>query len=210
MFQFEKSSERMPLGMSGSQQFQQPRVKGYQSREHSYQSLEIDTEAANAAVSFVEIPDRAQHDKRKTRLYAAVLLFVVAAVATVLMFQSNASPSPSLPEQGAAWSSKSQPFSVVNPIDLGVLAVDRPLGSKPGAIFSHFVGYEKPDVPLPTNAWYENLLLGYNSNNVENKVFEVPYVMDTAGAIPGVRAHACHVKAATRSIEVSNLHQKQQ
>ena len=50
-------------------------------------------------------------------------------------------------------------------------------------------------VPLPTNSWCENLFLGADFNTPENKIFVVPYVIDTAGPIPGLRVHSANVHA---------------
>ena len=106
----------------------------------------------------------------------------------------------------AAWSSKADPFSYVNPVDLGFLPVNRPLSSRPGEILSNLVTKDSvsgaPLTPLPTNAWYQNLILGSSNTDPENKVFQVPYVVDTAGVIPGVRTHPCYLEANDRTVLV--------
>ena len=101
---------------------------------------------------------------------------------------------------GSAWASKAAPFSTVDPMSLGLIAVDRPDISKPGPIFGDLLERE---IPLPTNSWYENFLLGFKNTDPENKVFQVPYVLDTAGRIPGVRTHPTHVQANNRAVMVS-------
>ena len=56
--------------------------------------------------------------------------------------------------------------------------------------------------PLPTNAWYENLVLGKDlASESTSRVFSIPYVLDTAGATPGVRTHGTGVKAEATTVE---------
>ena len=57
-------------------------------------------------------------------------------------------------------------------------------------------------IPLPTNNWYENLLLGSSNVDEENKVFQVPYIIDTSGYIQGIRTHPAHVQANDRTVMV--------
>jgi hypothetical protein len=59
-------------------------------------------------------------------------------------------------------------------------------------------------VPLPTNEWYLNLVVGLDDtpgpNNqydnfagVENRVYTIPYIVDTVGPIVGIRLHYPYV-----------------
>lgn len=100
----------------------------------------------------------------------------------------------------AAWSSRAAPFSTVDPASLGFIPMDRPDISKPGPIFGDLLDR---NLPLPTNSWYENFLLGMRNDGQENKVFQVPYILDTGGHIPGVRTHSCHVQANNRAVMAS-------
>lgn len=100
---------------------------------------------------------------------------------------------------GAAWSANAPPFSVVDPHDLGFTYIDRPEDSKPGDVFRNL---RSSGAPLPTNSWCENFFLGEgNNDNPENKVFQIPYVLDTAGPIRGIRTHASHVLGTSTSVE---------
>jgi len=60
-------------------------------------------------------------------------------------------------------------------------------------------------IPLPTNNWYENLLLGSSNVDAENKVFAVPYILDTSGYIQGIRTHPAHVQANDRTVMVHSI-----
>jgi hypothetical protein len=58
------------------------------------------------------------------------------------------------------------------------------------------------DVALPTNSWYENLVLGDSLADVTtSRVFTIPFVMDTAGPTRGIRSHASGVKAEATTVE---------
>lgn len=96
-----------------------------------------------------------------------------------------------------AWSSIASPFSIVSPVSLGFIAVDRPAISSPGPIFKNLVSRQ---IPLPTNSWCENFFLGKSNTGPENKVFQVPYILDTAGPIQGIRTHSTHVQANDRAV----------
>lgn len=63
-----------------------------------------------------------------------------------------------------------------------------------------------PDTPLPTNTWYQNLILGDENTNPENKIFQIPHIIDTAGFIPGIRTHPAHLQANDRMIMVRTVY----
>ena len=128
---------------------------------------------------------------------SCAVLGILSMVFLVMLTMTTPSP----PLENAAWASKAAPFSTVDPTDLGFIAIDRYDISKPGLIFGDLLTRQ---IPLPTNSWYENFLLGFSNTDPENKVFQVPYVLDTAGPIPGMRTHATHVQANSRAIMVSD------
>lgn len=83
----------------------------------------------------------------------------------------------------------------------------RVLFSKPGPVFGQLLERGPKNelkIPLPTNNWYENLLLGSSNVDEENKVFQVPYIVDTSGYIQGVRTHPAHVQANDRTVMVTH------
>ena len=138
-----------------------------------------------------------------TFVVASVVLFLISAV--VLSRSNDVLTAPIVK---SAWSAKSQPFSTIDPVELGIQEVNRPEGSKPGEILANLIDNNvftgAPETPLPTNTWYQNLLLGHAPNNLpENKIFQIPYIIDTAGFIPGIRTHPCHLQANDRMVLVS-------
>ena len=102
---------------------------------------------------------------------------------------------------GAAWSSNALPFSYLDPHDAGFAYIDRPPESSPGDVFRNM---RNTGQPLPTNSWCENLFLGSgDQTDPTNKVFQIPYIVDTAGPVPGVRTHPAHVLSSTVSVEAT-------
>lgn len=143
--------------------------------------------------------------KNKTKIF-----FCISSLLSILCFAYfyySSFPITNPPMLNSAWSSKAEPFSFVDPVDIGFLTVNRPMSSRPGEILSNLVEKDSisgaPQTPLPTNAWYENLLLGASNKDPENKVFQVPYVIDAAGLIPGIRSHPSHLQANDRTVLVS-------
>lgn len=101
----------------------------------------------------------------------------------------------------AAWSSNALPFSYLDPHDAGFAYIDRPPESRPGEIFRNM---RNTGQPLPTNSWCENLFLGgVHQTDQTNKVYQIPYVVDTAGPVPGVRTHPVHVQSSALSVEAT-------
>jgi len=99
---------------------------------------------------------------------------------------------------GNIWITIDKPFSVLNPNDLGFNDANRPKQSQPGPIFETII--KDNYVPLPTNSWCENFFLGDITNGENNRVFQLPYIIDTGGPINGIRTHPAHVQANDRSV----------
>jgi endoglucanase Acf2 len=113
-------------------------------------------------------------------LYAVALAVMTALYATAINITTHyddrilTGPTPN------PFTDASKPISTVDPLKLMYFKADRPKGSRPGPIFGQL---HEASAPLPTNAWYQNLLLG-SGRAPENQVFQVPYVIDLAGPIP--------------------------
>jgi hypothetical protein len=63
----------------------------------------------------------------------------------------------------------------------------------------------RPDIyaALPTNAWYQNLLLGRGEPTELQRVYTVPHMVDVAGPIPGLQIHPNHIDATSTIIQLS-------
>lgn len=158
-----------------------------------YEALN-DKDALPLPISYINEIKRdtvSYHLLRKISLYLLALSILVCS----LLLYVNSINSNINPMEGQAWGSIAVPYSVVDPRDLGFLVADRTMESRPGPIFEDLM-----DTPLPTNSWCENLFLGASNNGANNKVFQVPYIVDTGGKIPGIRTHTGHVQANDRSV----------
>lgn len=93
-----------------------------------------------------------------------------------------------------------EPLSFKSPAELGIPVYERPTSSLPGFVFGSVQKGAQIGVPLPTNEWYLNLIVGLDDNagekgqydnyaGEENRVYTIPYVIDTVGPIVGMRMH---------------------
>lgn len=89
-----------------------------------------------------------------------------------------------------------EPLSMLAPYDLNIPLFDgRPAISRPTQVFGSVQGGASTGRPLPTNEWFLNLLVGLRDDDVENfvgpenRVYSLPYIVDTVGQIVGIRLH---------------------
>ena len=95
-----------------------------------------------------------------------------------------------------------EPLSYLSPQELKIpIYNDRPHASRPGEVFASVQQGAAIQHPLPTNEWFLNLLVGLNEDDnddshfsaPENRVYTIPYIVDTAGTIVGIRLHFPHI-----------------
>jgi hypothetical protein len=144
------------------------------------------------------------HFTARASLSASVAILVIVFFTTLLTYTTERPTIAPYPKEGAAWSAIAQPLSLVDPESLGFIAIDRPEVSMPGAIFGDLL---LANVPLPTNSWCENFFLGKSNTASMNRVFQLPYVIDTEslnGDTQGVNTNPAHVQANDRTVEVPN------
>jgi hypothetical protein len=126
--------------------------------------------------------------RRRLGILLAILVIVVGVVAMVVMVLTTKDDSES---ESAA------PFSALDPVtDLGLFKFTRPEESSPSSRL------KLSRKALPTNAWYQNLLLLQPNQEPSelHRVYTIPYVVDTAGPIPGLRIHAHHLDATSTTV----------
>lgn len=130
-----------------------------------------------------------------------IVCFAVSLLSVTFLSMGKRTFAPHVPTEGAAWSAVAQPYSVADPMKLGLIGIDRALKTKPGPIFDAILAKD-PTVPLPTNSWCENLFLG-STQGQENKVFQLPYIIDTDthdGTRQGVDTHPANLQANDRMV----------
>jgi len=92
-----------------------------------------------------------------------------------------------------------EPLSYKSPTELGILSYNRQ-SSRPESVFGSVQNGSMIGVPLPTNEWYLNLVVGLDDNPGENgqydnyaseanRVYTIPYIVDVVGPIVGIRLH---------------------
>ncbi|CAN0000956.1 unnamed protein product [Ectocarpus sp. 4 AP-2014] len=98
-----------------------------------------------------------------------------------------------------------QPFSTVDPADAHCPHMDRPEDTWPtsawGALANASVGLH---TSLPTNAWWENIVLGFPSQETRsNNIVVIPYTFDVAGDTAGLRVHFPQVVASDLIVQTT-------
>uniref|UniRef100_A0A7S1U813 glucan endo-1,3-beta-D-glucosidase n=1 Tax=Phaeomonas parva TaxID=124430 RepID=A0A7S1U813_9STRA len=133
----------------------------------------------------------AVHRRPAFRVFCAAWVALLLALSAVFTRQPQAAVpgrgelrgEAAAPVEGSAWPANPDPFSTVNPVDLGFQQALRDEVTAPGRIFGDVRHGAASGTPLPTNAWYQNLLMHDISgrfNAVENKANTIPYLLDTA------------------------------
>ena len=92
------------------------------------------------------------------------------------------------------------PFSTLDPVkDLGLYSLSRPEDSSP----PHAILKSTQQQALPTNSWYQNLLLVRGEPSEVQRAYTMPYILDLVGPVPGLRAHPNHLDASTNVVQLS-------
>ena len=164
--------------------------------------LENESSSTNVLLTDTRRNGRKQSIMERAMITASVTTFIILFFATLLSYTKTRPVIAFVPKEGAAWSAIAQPLSFVDPESLGFIAIDRPQVSMPGPIFGDLL---LKKVPLPTNSWCENFFLGDSNTESMNRVFQLPYVIDTEthnGTTQGLDTHPAHVQANDRTVEV--------
>jgi hypothetical protein len=93
------------------------------------------------------------------------------------------------------------PFSQQHPVtDLGLYDYPRPKSAHvPGRPL--LLGMPER-ASYPTNAWYQSLLLPEGEPDVLHRAYAIPYVVDAAGPVPGLRVHPNHIDASSFVVQL--------
>lgn len=142
-------------------------------------------------------------DFQKHRLLVGVVAVALAMViALEIMPRAGKTPSIVPTSPGKKKHSGPRTFSTLDPVrDLGLVEFERPSSSRPPKVLTNKM---KKQTAFPTNAWYQNLLLLRNGKPSQNhRAYAIPYVLDAAGPVPGLRVHPNHVGASTNQFQVN-------
>ena len=96
---------------------------------------------------------------------------------------------------------KRVPFSQQHPVmDLGLYDYPRPKSAVlPARPLTHGLPQRQA---YPTNAWYQSLLLPEAEPEVAHRAYAIPYVLDAAGPVPGLRVHPNHIDASSFVVQL--------
>jgi hypothetical protein len=99
-----------------------------------------------------------------------------------------------------------RPLSDLDPVrDLGLAEVARGEGASPDWTFLDRA-WKSPDdhrKAMPTNAWYQNLIMAKDEPSNLQRVYPIPYLVDVVGVIPGLRTHCTHVDGSSMVLQLS-------
>jgi len=127
---------------------------------------------------------------------AILLLFTGSILNSVLRPEPKILPTPT--------KNTSRSFSSLDPVrDLGLADYDRPADSKPSKALTRKAKTGRKN--YPTNSWYQNMLMLQGRPSQVNRVNAIPYVLDAAGPIPGLRVHPNRIESYTTEFHLSLL-----
>lgn len=129
------------------------------------------------------------------------ILSVILILAIACMFmRSKSSESTSIPPASDMTYTHPKPFSKLDPVyDLHLYGFDRNADTSPPP----YIDRPNADAAVPTNEWYQNLLLNHAETTELQRVYAVPYMVDLAGPIPGLQIHPNHIDASSNVIQLS-------
>jgi len=145
-----------------------------------------------------------RHCRSRPALATAIiltLLGLVALVTALALPDSGVKPGDqSGAKKHGLEGSERPPFSTLDPVkDLGLYPLSRPQDSSPPKSLLR----DTPQQAVPTNMWYQNLLLAKGEPTDVHRAYPMPYVVDSVGPIPGLRAHPNHFDSSTTVVQLS-------
>ena len=149
-------------------------------------------------------PDKEQRQNILQQRHAVLILVVGCALSVALIFLMNFHPKlPSADDRTGK--EHPLPFSLLDPVhDLGFMEYTRPEQSSPPKHLFKRQRSTKQRSALPTNAFYQNMLLAHEEPTTLNRVYNVQYILEAVGLIPGLHIHpANNVLASTSVMQLS-------
>lgn len=132
------------------------------------------------------------------------VLFLLASCFVSVLVVYNLPRFHNIPEKAIAVDAR-QPLSALHPVeDLGLAAFQRPDATAPP--HHRFLGRTREhglDSPVPTNAWYQNLLMVDGEPSNLHRAYSTPYLLDMVGPFPGLRVHTNHILASTQVLQLT-------
>lgn len=132
---------------------------------------------------------------------AAIAVFALSA----FVLPSDAISKVIHPEVPVPFATKTHgSLSKLHPVDdLGLHTFKRPKSSSPPSALTKGAAKNGGRASYPTNAWYQNLLMMDGEPSNIHRAYTVPFVLDAAGPVPGLRVHPNHIKASTAVVQLN-------
>lgn len=181
------------------------------SYEDLRQSVENELKALDGSSGSKKDPDN-RGNKFFNKQHAILILMVGCALVIVLFsvisYSASGKPTGSHGDSGRTMASGPKPFSTLDPVrDLHLPSFARPVHTGPakGLLVDRPEWHSPSDshTAVPTNAWYQNLLVIHDEPSNLHRVYSTPYVLDLVGRIPGLRAHRNHVLASSSVMQLT-------
>lgn len=177
------------------------------SYEDLRQSVELNLKELNGA-SKARKDATIPSSKALNKQHAILILMLGCALVIVIVSVLNYNAVPAKPHSGST-SRGPKPFSTLDPVqDLYLPSFVRPEASGPPEDL--FVNRSENKSQsndhlgaLPTNAWYQNLLVIRGEPSNVHRVYSTPYLLDLVGRIPGLRTHANHILSSTSVMQLT-------
>jgi hypothetical protein len=165
------------------------------------ESVAMELQALNQSIKMHEPPT--SRDLNRRPAFAILFIGCIISVAFVAYphFRHGAS------EETSGTPRRPIPFSRQDPVDdLQLLEFNRPEETAPPAklFLNHAVSSSSQKrTTLPTNAWYQNMLLLRGEPSNIHRVYATPYMLDVVGIIPGLQAHPNHIDSSKFVMQLS-------
>jgi hypothetical protein len=101
------------------------------------------------------------------------------------------------------------PFSTLDPAYINFEPFQRPAISSPGNVFGPKLhNGQQTGYSLPTNKWYQNMLLISDEQTVphdDNNVYTIPYVLSANGPVAGIKLASTRILGMTTVVQVTSI-----
>jgi hypothetical protein len=167
------------------------------SYEDVRESVEMQLQALTQSKKILHEPPNTSRDLNRRPAFTMLLIGCILSVAFVAYPHFHHGSS----EKISGTPGPPIPFSRQDPVDdLQLLEFHRPdETAPPSKLFLNHAfssSSQRRRTTLPTNAWYQNMLLLRGEPSNIHRVYASPYMLDVVGIIPGLRAHPNHIDSS--------------
>jgi hypothetical protein len=137
----------------------------------------------------------------------AIYILLCGCALSVMLTSLVSFHRPSPPVEQKRIPRQPSPFSRLDPVnDLGLMEFSRSVETGPPANLFETTSRNlesKERSPLPTNAWYQNMLMCRGEPSNVQRAYSIPYMVDVVGQVPGLRVHPNRVLSSDSVLQLS-------